>query len=178
MTWTTGASFRRFSRHANDQVSCAFLLALETGMRAGAILSLTWGNVDLERRTATLPKTKNGDSRQVPLSNLAVNIFANMSNGVLDASVGNLVRPDPSAKPFTVTSKSLDVLFRRARDAAVHACPSIATCRFHDARSEAISRLSKRLDVLELARMVGHRDLKSLMSYFRVSAEDLAKKLG
>lgn len=61
--------------HANDQVSCAFLLALETGMRAGEILSLTWGNVDLEKRVATLPHTKNGDSRQVPLSRVGVHIL-------------------------------------------------------------------------------------------------------
>ena len=102
----------------------------------------------------------------MPLSQSAVNIIGERpANGI-------------TTPVFTITGKSLDVLFRRARDAAIPACPSIWSLRFHDSRSEAISRLSKRLDVMELARMVGHRDLKSLMSYFRSSAEDLAKKLG
>ena len=34
------------------------------------------------------------------------------------------------------------------------------------------------LDVLELARMVGHRDPRSLMIYYNETAEELAKKLG
>ena len=43
-------------------------LALETGMRRGEILGLTWHNIDLATGTAHLPDTKNGDSRTVPLS--------------------------------------------------------------------------------------------------------------
>ena len=49
---------------------------------------------------------------------------------------------------------------------------------FHDTRHEAITRLAKRLDVLELARVVGHRDPRSLMIYYNETAEQLAKKLG
>ncbi len=38
--------------------------------------------------------------------------------------------------------------------------------------------LARKLDVLPLARMVGHTDLKMLMTYYNESAEDLAKRLG
>lgn len=165
--------------HANEQVSCAFLLALETGMRAGEILSLTWGNVDLDRRVALLPKTKNGDSRQVPLSAAAIYVLRELQVPVMgEADSAQDSRPQPNVgKVYTITGPSLDALFRKARAAAVHACPSIRTLRFHDSRSEAISRLSKRLDVLELARTVGHRNVSQLLTYFHVSASDLAKKL-
>jgi integrase len=44
------------------------VLAIETGMRRGELLTLDWKHVDLERRVAHLPLTKNGDSRDVPLS--------------------------------------------------------------------------------------------------------------
>ena len=44
------------------------LFAIETGMRRGKILSLTWENVHLDKRYVHLPDTKNGDSRDVPLS--------------------------------------------------------------------------------------------------------------
>lgn len=155
------------------QVNSAFLLALETGMRAGEILGLTWDHVDLANRFVTLPKTKNGDSRQVPLSTAAANILLDRSN-----RVGKPISLMSIDRVFTITGATLDVLFRRARDRAIADCPSVATVRFHDCRSEAITRLSRKLDVLELARVVGHRKLDSLMLYYHSSAADLAKKLG
>ena len=68
---------------------------------------------------------------------------------------------------------SILFLFRRARDRC-----GIVDLHFHDSRATALTRLSERLDVLELARMVGHRDLKSLMVYYRKTASQLAYKLG
>jgi hypothetical protein len=38
--------------------------------------------------------------------------------------------------------------------------------------------LAKKLNVLDLARMVGHRDLRMLQVYYNESAEDMAAKLG
>jgi integrase len=54
---------------------------------------------------------------------------------------------------------------------------TINGCHFHDARSEAVTRLSKKLDVLELARVIGHRDLKSLMLYYSSNPDDIADRL-
>ena len=42
---------------------------------------------------------------------------------------------------------------------------------------EAITRLARVLQPLDLARMVGHRDLKMLLTYYDESAEDIAKRL-
>lgn len=156
---------------AGNEVASAFLLSLETAMRAGEILGLTWDHVDLQNRTVTLPKTKNGDSRQVPLSGAALGILAGLAAGPVANEGAN------KSPVFTITGATLDVLFRRARDAASVELPSVATCRFHDARSEAITRLSRKLDILELARTVGHRDPRSLMLYYSKSAAEIAKKL-
>ncbi|MCX7141894.1 MAG: integrase [Proteobacteria bacterium] len=46
------------------------VLAVETAMRLGELLSLRWSDIDLDRRVAKLDMTKNGDSRVVPLSTL------------------------------------------------------------------------------------------------------------
>lgn len=46
--------------------------ALATGMRMGEILALEWRYVDMAQRVATLPDTKAGDARQVPLSTAAI----------------------------------------------------------------------------------------------------------
>jgi integrase len=48
------------------------VLALETGMCQGELMTLTWPGVDLERRIVTLTDTKSGEGRAVPLSKRAV----------------------------------------------------------------------------------------------------------
>ncbi len=134
----------------SQEVAAAFLLAIETGMRAGEILKAEY---DLDGRVARLQVTKNGDSRAVPLSLQAVEIVRRV-------------------QAFTVSSSSLDSLFRKARKAA-----GIEDLHFHDSRSEAITRLARKLSVVELARMIGHRDLKSLMSYYAENPKTIAEKL-
>jgi integrase len=53
----------------------------------------------------------------------------------------------------------------------------IVDLHWHDTRHTAITRLAKKLNVLELARIVGHKDLRNLQIYYNESAEELAKKL-
>lgn len=148
------------SDSVSDQIAVAFLFAIETAMRAGEILGLTWGHV--HKDFVHIKKSKNGDARDVPLSKEAIRLL-----GLLRPD-----EPDSDDPCFNVSSKSLDALFRKARNKTPH-----KTVHFHDSRSEAITRLSKKLDVLELARMVGHRDPRSLMFYYSKSASDIAKKL-
>lgn len=135
----------------------AFLFAMETAMRAGEIIGLTWRHVDLVTRVAHLPRTKNGQPRDVPLSTEAVRL--------LEA----LPKQDPV---FGLSSQQLDVLFRKLRERA-----AVDGLRFHDSRAEATTRLARKVDVLDLARITGHRDIKMLMVYYRETAADIAKKL-
>lgn len=143
----------------SQQVAVMFLAAIETAMRAGEMAELRWADVDVTRRVARLRDTKNGDAREVPLSHSAVELLEQL-RGV-----------DP-VRVFTVPPASRDALFRKAVKRA-----GIEDLHFHDSRAEACVRLSKKLDVLELARVIGHRDPRSLMIYFRETAEDIAKKL-
>lgn len=140
------------------RVALAFELAIETGMRAGEIRTLTDEQIDLATGVVRLTLTKNGDARDVPLSSRARAILARL--------VG-------SGRLFPMTAGVMDATFRRLRDKA-----GIDGLHFHDSRAEAATRLSKKVDVLTLARILGHRDLKSLMVYYRESAEDIAKRLG
>lgn len=142
-----------------QQTAVALLLALETAMRASEIVGLTWGCVDIARRVAHLPKTKNGDARDVPLSRKAVELLQAMTG--LDNN-----------RVFTIDSAALDTNFRLGRAAAKVTGPT-----FHDSRATAITRLAQKLELLELARMVGHRDPRSLMIYYRKTATEIAAKL-
>lgn len=135
----------------------AFLFAGETAMRAGEIVGMVWEHVDTEKRTVILPITKNGTSRRVPLSSRAVELLE------------QLPKQDPV---FGITSRQLDVLWRKIRDRA-----AVQDLSFHDSRHWAITRLAKKLDVMDLARMVGHRNLSQLLTYYNETAEDLARRL-
>jgi len=57
-------------------------LALETAMRQGELVGLRWEHVDLTRRIAHLPDTKNGEARTVPLSSPAVQVLRALPRNV------------------------------------------------------------------------------------------------
>lgn len=140
----------------SQRVALCFLFALETAMRSGEIVGMTWA--DLSPKSVRLPKTKNGDEREVPLSRRAREILS--------------LLPRDGARVFGLNDAIRDALFRKGRDSA-----KVENLHFHDSRAEAIWRLSKKLDVMELARMIGHRDLRSLLIYYRTTAAELADQL-
>ncbi len=61
------------------------VLAIETGMRKGEMVTLTRRQIDLQKRVISLQQTKNGTARSVPLSKTAVQ--------VLEAAINHPVRP-------------------------------------------------------------------------------------
>lgn len=143
----------------SQRVAVAFLLAIETGMRCGELCGIRGADLHLDRRVAHLPKTKNGDERDVPLSAEAVRLFR------------SLPAADPAVPVLDLTPARVDAMFRKYRPQAQ------GDIHFHDSRAEALTRLSKKVDVLTLARIIGHRDPRSLMVYYRVSAEEIAALL-
>lgn len=55
----------------------------------------------------------------------------------------------------------------------------VADLHFHDLRREALTRLAAKVDVLTLAKISGHRDLRILSSvYYRPSMQDVADRIG
>jgi len=141
-----------------QRVAVAFRFAIETAMREGEIAALTWAHTDLDARCAHIPKSKNGDARDVALSREAIRLLK--------------LLPQDDERVFNVSADSISTLFRKARDRA-----GIVDMHFHDTRHEGITRLARKVDVLDLARMVGHRDLKSLMIYYNATATEIAGRL-
>jgi len=85
-----------------------------------------------------------------------------------------LLRPVAQSKRcFTLSSAVLDVLFRKARDRLM-----IEDLHFHDSRAEALTRLSRKVDVMTLAKISGHKDVRILVNaYYRETAEQIAARL-
>ncbi|ULJ66152.1 tyrosine-type recombinase/integrase [Wielerella bovis] len=143
-----------------QRVAMAFLFAIETAMRAGEICGLTWDNIDFSRRIAHLAITKNGHSRDVPLSRRAIELLKQLKD--IDEN-----------KVFAINQATLDVFFRRARDKC-----GIVDLHFHDSRREALTRMSKKVPVETLAKISGHRDLTILLNvYYRPDMEEIANML-
>jgi integrase len=61
---------RRLRQHASPWLLRLIIAALETGMRRGELLSLTWLDVSLSRNEITVraENTKNNETRIVPIS--------------------------------------------------------------------------------------------------------------
>ena len=166
-------------------------LAVETAMRRGEIVSLRWEHVDLKRRVAHLPATKNGSSRDVPLSSRAVTVFQSLKDACDDAKdeADNGEEAD-AGRVFKIRSDAVTRAFERAvaraRKLYVDECKAakqrpegkfLTDLRFHDLRHEATSRLASIFPMHELTKITGHKDPRMLMRYYHPRAEDLAKRL-
>lgn len=56
----------------SKELKAIFVITVQTAMRQSEIASLKWVNIDFNNRTAHLPETQPGGSRDVPLSSLAI----------------------------------------------------------------------------------------------------------
>lgn len=64
-------------------------------MRRGKMLGLLWRDMDLEKRVAFLPITRNGESRGVPLSSRAVAVLILMRSSTdSSCSLASMVRSE------------------------------------------------------------------------------------
>lgn len=139
------------------RVGSAMMFAIETGMRAGEIVALMWSDVAGSVATVKVGKTL-AAARKVPLSTIAKQILGSL--------------PKNGDYCFDLKTQQIDALFRKARDKAL-----IHGLHFHDTRATAVTRLAKKLDILDLAKMIGHKDLRMLQVYYRDTAEEIAKRL-
>lgn len=130
-------------------LSSVILWALETGMRASEIAQPP----EVAGRVATLRDSKNGEAREVPLSAKALEVWEDGG--------------------FGLTAGSISAMFAERCSAL-----KIEGLTFHDLRRTATVRLAKKLDPFELAKMLGHKDLRMTLNvYYKADMEEMAKKL-
>lgn len=145
----------------SQEVALAFLVALRTAMRVSEVLQLGKATLDIQKRVATVGHKMQyvtQKPRKIPLTRHAVRLLA---------PVAHLERC------FTVDSESTDALFRKAKKRR-----KIMGLQFRDARAEALTRLARKVDVLTLSKISGHKDLEMLSRvYYRESEEDIAARI-
>jgi integrase len=132
-------------------------LAIETGMRAGEIVQLTWDQIDLKNSVIRLDITKNGDGRIVPLSVAAEAVLRSLPRAIDGGRVTQFY-----------DSAGLSRAFNRACESA-----GIEGLRFHDLRHEAASRLAPHMPAQTLAKVMGWKCLQMAMKYYNPNPPEL-----
>lgn len=102
--------------------------ALNTGLRQGEILRLTWADVDWNVGILTVQDTKAGDRRRVPMNSTVQGILADLKKKANPTSADRIFHHDAR-------------YLRRAFDRAVKVS-GLTPFRFHDLRHTFASRLA------------------------------------
>lgn len=148
------------SQGYGGMINAVITIALETGARRGELQRLQWENISFQKKTALLLDTKNGEDREILLSNKAI--------ATLKSIPRNL-----SGSVFRMQADSISQAFRR-----VCKIEGIDDLWFHDLRHEATSRFFEMgLEIIEVSSITGHKDLRMLRNYTHLKAEDLAEKI-
>jgi len=123
------------------------ILAVETGMRLGEMLKVTWDDWDSEKQTLYLRDTKNGTNRLIPISDAA-----------------NVVMQTITKRHQRILPTNYEAIKSAWRRLCLRA--GIEQLRFHDLRHEAISRwFENDMTLAEVAILSGHRTKSSLLGY-------------
>ena len=129
------------------------LMGLTTGARRGELEALRWGDIDLERREASVVRSKNGDRKTLVLVPAVVE--------ELRAHVGQ------SGKLVFASNRKPDVAFNfvPAWQGALRLA-GVRSFRFHDLRHSCASALAQNgASLLEIADVLGHRQLSVTKRY-------------
>lgn len=163
----------------SQELPTILTVAVETGMRRSEIVGIRRENLDLQHGVVHIPHSKNGRSRDVPLTPVA-------REALRQWVVGKPMRGRIfSMQPGSVTRAFIRAR-RRARRQYEELCrangrrPNPAyfnDLRFHDARHEGTSRLATVFEIHELAKVNGNVDTRMLLRYYHPLGRELAQKL-
>ena len=162
----------------HDDLYLAVVLALTTGARQAEIMTLRWGQIDSKRQVITLEKTKNGDTRTVPLVGEAFKLLAERRK------VRNI--KDDRLFPPTGRAKKAECLDLRQPWEKALQTAEIKDFHWHDLRHTAASYLAMSgVSLVEISKVLGHRTLQMVARYSHLSdghivatGEKLAARLG
>jgi integrase len=141
-------------------------LAIETAMRQGELLALTWKNVDLNSGLAIIEKSKTDtdeeQGRVIALSDRALDVLNTLSR---DKKKNKRVIPLERMTLYHVYTAAV----KRAK---------IEDYDFHDLRHESLSRLGEQgvLSTREMMQMSGHRTARMVMKYQHADVKKIREK--
>lgn len=148
-----------------DHLEPIVLLAMNTGMRRGEILSLRWENVSFETKTLTVlfAHAKSGKTRHIPLNGEAMRTLQAWQT---DTDGNGIVFKGANGQAMTDIGKGWDKLLEDA---------GISKFRFHDLRHHFASKLvMASVDLNTVRELLGHGDLAMTLRYAHLAPEHKA----
>jgi integrase len=142
-----------------DHLTPIVLVAINTGLRRGELLSLEWSDMNLEARMLTVRSehSKSGKQRHVPLNAEALTVLKQWKS---QAGQG------PSVFGIASIKSSWAALLTTAK---------VENFRFHDLRHHFASRLVMAgVDLNTVRELLGHADLTMTLRYAHLAPEHLA----
>jgi integrase len=151
-------------------------VALNTGMRKGEILGLTWARVDFARGVLLLERTKSGRRREIPMNQAAYGALQPLyaqARAALPAPAPGEKAAEPEGLVYRKVSGaawgSIRTAFERACTAA-----KIEDFRFHDLRHTYASHLVMRgRSLKEVQELLGHQEFTMTLRYAHLSPDRL-----
>jgi integrase len=140
----------------------AFYVATNTGMRQGEQFSLTWDQIDFERRKIFLHTTKNGSSREVPMNKTVAALLTDLHAARTNEWVFQ-------AEKFKTKRRLINP---RQWFETVLADAKVRNFHWHDLRHTFASRLvMKGIDLHTVSKLMGHKTLTVTQRYAHLSPE-------
>ena len=132
---------------------------LHTGFRRSELLGLRWKDVDFKAGVLTVPRSKNGDARHVPMTTTVRGILSRLPRQL-----------DPTSLVFPNTEGNRDLRWAKIIIPAPLRDAKIADFRFHDLRHTFASRLAMEgVDLLTIKELGGWKSLQMVQRYAHLS---------
>lgn len=150
----------------NPHLFNVVIIGVSTGARRGEIERMRWQDVSADCARITLPKTKNGEVRSVPLAATALKIVQKMKMEKSEEQI--MLFPSPNDP-----NRAVD--FRHAWEHALKVA-KIENFRFHDLRHTCGSHLAMNgANAIEIADVLGHKTLAMVRRYAHLSDKHVSK---
>ncbi|MDH5497629.1 MAG: site-specific integrase, partial [Nitrospira sp.] len=147
--WLTVEEEQRLLPAVSPWLRDVMVFALNTGMRMGEILALTWAGVDLFRRTVTVFRSKNGERRTIPINSIVLDVLKRKH-----AARSRITDVVFHSQAGTVLDGSN---IRRGLNAALKVA-KIQDFHFHDLRHTFATRIVQAgVDLYKVQRLLGHK---------------------
>lgn len=152
----------------------AFLVSIHTGMRAGEQFQLKWRDVSFERRLISLPKTKSGKARHIPLNAVACGAVQQRKQAQQDHAAKRKEKgQEHSDQVYVFRDGGRDPQHNYRRwfnDALIEA--KIKDYSWHCNRHTFASRLVMAgVDLRTVAELMGHSSIQMTMRYAHLAPQ-------
>ena len=153
------AELTKLLENSSPRLQAIIKFAVNTGMRKGEIQKMKWQDVDIEKNMITIPETKNGYIRYVPINQTVRDVLISV--------------PKHKDSPFVFGDKRTGkpYNFRKAFQTALENS-EITDFRFHDLRHTFASYLAMRgVDLNTIRELLGHRSIAMTLRYSHLSKD-------